>query len=233
MTIFDGQHAHFVTGNSTLKSGYVQLIAFQWDTAYIRSWPDPSFFGESGYGLWDYANIQSRFSYLPGATKSTCIVTSFVLFLAFFFSSQMRLTQQWRELHVSCTWTNRSVASLPNPGSTHHLQYEIHENAVLQAMHATVKATDQCVQALLDVMAAESSSGWSLLCVGVLSNITNFERNLHIANALHATSHYTIKNFAWWEVTQRTSQNHRTVHLHKIRRLLRAIQCMLTIIKWW
>ena len=45
-TLLPGERAYFATGNSRvhyLKSGYViQLIAFRWDTACIRSSPDPS-----------------------------------------------------------------------------------------------------------------------------------------------------------------------------------------------
>ena len=45
-TLLLGERAYSTTGNSRvhyLKSGYViQLIAFRWDTACIRSSPDPS-----------------------------------------------------------------------------------------------------------------------------------------------------------------------------------------------
>ena len=47
-TLLLGERAYSATGNSRvhyLKSGYViQLIAFRWDTAYIRSSPDPSLY---------------------------------------------------------------------------------------------------------------------------------------------------------------------------------------------
>ena len=52
------ERAYSATGNSRvhyLKSGYViQLIAFRWDKACIRSSPDPSLSCGSGSGLRDY-----------------------------------------------------------------------------------------------------------------------------------------------------------------------------------
>ena len=52
------KHAYPATGNSRvhyLKSSYViQLIAFRWDKACIRSSPDPSLSCGSGSGLRDY-----------------------------------------------------------------------------------------------------------------------------------------------------------------------------------
>ena len=52
------ERAYSATGNSRvhyLKSGYIiQLIAFRWDKACIRSSPDPSLSCGSGSGLRDY-----------------------------------------------------------------------------------------------------------------------------------------------------------------------------------
>ena len=54
------ERAYSATGNSRvhyLKSGYViQLIAFRWDKACIRSSPDPSLSYRSGSGLRDYVS---------------------------------------------------------------------------------------------------------------------------------------------------------------------------------
>ena len=54
-TLLLGERAYSATGNSKvhyLKSGYViQLIAFRWDTACIRSSPDPSLLLRKWVGL--------------------------------------------------------------------------------------------------------------------------------------------------------------------------------------
>ena len=60
------ERAYSATGNSRvhyLKSGYViQLIAFRWDKACIRSSPDPSLSCGSGSGLRDYLSPGFMFS---------------------------------------------------------------------------------------------------------------------------------------------------------------------------
>ena len=82
-TILLRQRAYSTTGNSRvdyLKSGYViQLVAFRWDTACIRSSPDPSISRGSGSGLRDQltstkhiVKVQSKKStYLIGQASMT------------------------------------------------------------------------------------------------------------------------------------------------------------------